>query len=442
MAVTDAVAQELKNALRGLRKSPGFAAAAIVTLALGIGATAAIFSVVNAVLLTPLPYDAPERRVMVWSKWVNIEKTWVSSQDVLDYRERARTLIDVAFWANTAQNLTGAGEPVRLNVGLISANTFDVLGSRPLLGRAFSTDDEQVNGSPMAVLGYGVWSALFGGDRGIIGRRIVLNDVAVEVVGVMPEGFRLPTDFTADSTEPTALWRPLRLAKVNRGAHTFYAAAVLAPGETPATATAELQVITRQLMEQGEYDRQMRFTAFAVGLDQEIRGEQRYAMSLLMGAVGFLLLIACVNVANLLLVRGDARVREIAVRTAMGASPAQLARQLFTESVVLAIAGAVLGLALGAVSLRVLTAVDPTSLPPLAPVDLDLTVMTFTLLLAGVTTVMFGLAPAVRALRVDLVDALREGGQHATASRGRLRLRAFWLRAKRRWPWCSSSAPA
>ena len=424
MSVTDALRQDVKGALRGLWKSPGFAVAALVTLSLGIGATSAIFSVVKAVLLTPLPYDAPEQRVMVWSKWVSFDKTWVSSQEVFDYRELARTMTDVAFWANTSQNLTDAGEPVRLTVGLVSANTFDVLGTRPLLGRTFTADDDRPNGPPVAVLGYGLWEAQFGGDRALIGRRIMLNDVPVEVIGVMPEGFRLPTDFTQDAAEPTQLWRPLRLGPVNRVArHTFYAAAVLAPGQTPETATAELRAITQRLTEQGAYPPQMQFTAFAVGLDQEIRGELRPAMWLLMGAVGFLLLIACVNVANLLLVRGDARVREMAVRTAIGASPTRLVRQLFTESVVLAIAGAVLGLGLASVALRVLTSVDPTSLPPLAPVRLDMTVIAFTLLLAVVTTLLFGLAPALRTLHVDLVESLREGGQNATVGNRRQRLR-------------------
>ena len=425
MSVNDALRQDVTGALRGLWKSPGFALAALMTLALGIGATSAIFSVVKAVLLTPLPYDAPEQRVMVWSKWVSFEKTWVSSQEVFDYRELARTMTDVAFWANTSQNLTEAGEPVRLTVGLVSANTFEVLGTRPLLGRTLTADDDRPNGPPVAVLGYGLWDAQFGGDRTLVGRRIMLNDVSVEVIGVMPEGFRLPTDFTADAAEPTALWRPLRVgpSNLNRTAHTFYAAAVLAPGQTPETATAELRAITSRLTEQGAYDRQMQFTAFAVGLDQEIRGELRPAMWLLMGGVGFLLLIACVNVANLLLVRGDARVREMAVRTALGASPTRLGRQLFTESVVLAIAGAVLGLGLAFVALGVLTSVDPTSLPPLAPVRLDMTVIAFTLLLAVVTTLLFGVAPAVRTLQVDLGESLREGSQHATVGSRRQRLR-------------------
>jgi predicted permease len=421
----DALRQDVTGAIRGLWKSPGFAVAALVTLALGIGATSAIFSVVKAVLLTPLPYDAPEQRVMVWSKWVSFDKTWVSSQEVFDYRERARTMTDVAFWGNTSQNLTDAGEPVRLTVGLVSANTFDVLGSRPLLGRSFSADEDRPNGPPVAVLGYGLWQAQFGADRSLIGRRIMLNDVAVEVIGVMPEGFRLPTDFTQDAAEPTALWRPLRVGpgNLNRAVHNFYSAAALAPGQTPATATAELRTITQRLTEQGAYPAQMQFTAFAVGFDQEIRGELRPAMWLLTGAVGFLLLIACVNVANLLLVRGDARVREMAVRTAIGAAPARLVRQLLTESIVLAIVGGVMGLGLASVALRVLTSVDPASLPPVAPVRLDLTVIAFTLVLAIATTLLFGLAPALRTRRVDLVESLREGGHNATVGSRRLRLR-------------------
>jgi putative ABC transport system permease protein len=425
MSMTGELRRDATGAIRGLWQSPGFAAAALLTLSLGIGATSAIFTVVRAVLLTPLPYDAPEQRVMLWSKWVSFEKTWVSSQEVFDYRALARTMTDVAFWANTSQNLTEAGEPVRLTVGLVSANTFDVLGTRPLLGRALTADDDRPNAPPVAVLGYGLWDAQFGGDRSLIGRRILLNDVAVEVIGVMPEGFRLPTDFTADAAEPTALWRPLRIGPSNlsRTNHQFFAAAVLAPGQTAATATAELQAITERLTEQGAYDRQMRFTAFAVGLDQEIRGALRPALWLLMGAVGFLLLIACVNVANLLLVRGDARVREMAVRTALGASPKRLMRQLFTESVVLASAGAMLGVGLASVALQMMTSVGPTSLPPLAAVRLDVTMIAFALLLAVVTTLLFGLAPALRTLHVDLVESLREGGQNATVGHRRQRLR-------------------
>jgi putative ABC transport system permease protein len=427
MSVTDAVRQDVKGALRGLWKSPGFAIAALVTLSLGIGATSAIFSVVNAVLLTQLPYESPERRVMVWSKWVSFDKTWVSSQEVVDYRAMASTMTNVAFWTSSFQNLTGAGEPVRLAVGLVSANTLDVLGARPLLGRMFTTEEDRPNGPPLAVLSHAVWQAQFAGDPAIVGRKIVLNDVPVEVIGVMPQDFRLPTDFNVDAAEPTQLWRPVQIdsTNLNRGNHGFYAAAVLAPGQSAATATAELEAIAARLTEQGQYPPAMQFSAFAVGLDDEIRGEVRPAMWLLMGAVGFLLLIACVNVANLLLVRGDARLREMAVRTAMGAAPRRLVRQLFTESVVLAVLGAAVGLALAAAALQVLTTVDPTSLPPLAPVGLDSTVIVFTLVLSVVTTLVFGLAPALRTLHVNLVESLREGGQNATLGGRRQRLRGL-----------------
>jgi putative ABC transport system permease protein len=426
MSVTDALGQDVRGALRGLRKSPGFATAALVTLALGIGATSAIFSVVNAVLLTPLPYDTPERRVMVWSKWVSFDKTWVSSQEVVDYRNMSETLTAVGMWTSVFQNLTDAGEPVRLNVGLVSANTFDVLGARPLLGRMFTEDEDRPNGPPLAVLGYPLWQAQFAGDPAIIGRKVMLNDVPVEVIGVMPQGFRLPTDFNVDAAEPTQLWRPVQVDSTNltRGNHGFYAAAVLAPGQSAASATSELQAIARRLTEQGQYPPAMQFSAFAVGLDDEIRGEVRPAMWLLMGAVAFLLLIACVNVANLLLVRGDARLREMAVRTAVGAAPRRLVRQLFTESVVLALAGAVLGLALAAGALRLLVSIDPTSLPPLAPVQLNVTVIAFTVVLAIITTLLFGVAPALRTLHVNLVESLREGGQNATVGGRRQRLRS------------------
>src|SRR5688572_278146 len=252
----------------------------------------------------------------------------------------------------------------------------------------------------------------------------MLNDVPVEVIGVMPDGFRLPTDFNVDAAEPTQLWRPVQVdsTNLNRGNHGFYAAAVLAPGESAASASSELNAIASRLTEAGQYPPAMQFTAFAVGLDEEIRGELRPAMWLLMGAVAFLLLIACVNVANLLLVRGDARLREMAVRTAIGAAPERLVRQLLTESVVLAVLGAALGLLLAAAGLRVLMTVDPTSLPPLAPVRLDGTVVAFTLILGVVTTLVFGLAPALRTLRLNLVESLREGrSETVTGQRQHLR---------------------
>ena len=419
----DSFRQDVTGAIRGLIKSPGFAAASLITLALGIGATSAIFSVVKAVLITPLPYASPERTVQIFTRWTAFEKTWLANAEVVDFRNMAKTVTAIASWNSGQQNLTGDGEPIRIGVGFVTANTFDVLGVRPLLGRVITEQEDGPNGPQVAVLGYPIWQARYGGDPNVIGRRLMINDVPVEVIGVMPQGFRLPTDFNDDAAEPTQLWRPIQwdMSQLARN-HGYYGVATLAPGQSAASVTEELRAICKRLTEQGLYPPAMQFSAFAVPLDEEIRGGIRPAMWLLMGAVGFLLLIACANVANLLLVRGDARLREMAVRTAIGAAPDRLVRQLLTESVVLALMGALLGLGLAAIGLRVLMTVDPTSLPPLAPVRLDWPVVAFTLVLGVITTIVFGLVPALRTLRVNLVDSLREGGQ-STVGGHRQRLR-------------------
>jgi predicted permease len=390
----DAIRQDVTGAIRGLIKSPGFAAASLITLALGIGATSAIFSVVKAVLMTPLPYAEPDTRVQLFARWVSFDKTWLSNQEIVDFRRMAKTMTAVGGWTTGQQNLTGDGEAVRVGVGFVTANLFDVLGARPLLGRGISEAEDMPEGAQVAVLGYPLWQSRYGGDAAVVGRTLMINDVPVQIIGVMPEGFRLPTDFTDDAAEPTQLWRPIQwdMANLVRGSHGFFGAGVLAPGQSAATVTAELHAIATRLTEQGEYPLQMKFTAFALPLDEEIRGSIRPAMFLLIGAVGFLLLIACANVANLLLVRGDARLREMAVRTAVGAAPDRLVRQLLTESVVLSLLGAMLGLALASLGLRVLMTVDPTSLPPLAPVRLDMTVVLFIDFIAEREQVAFGFA--------------------------------------------------
>ena len=422
----DGIRQDLLGGVRGLLRTPGVTLAALVTLALGIGATSAIFTVVKAVLLAPLHYAQPDTRVMLWSRWVSFDKTWLSEQEILDYRRLATTLTAVAGWNSGQQNLTGDGAPERVGVGFVTANTFDVLGAHPLLGRTIAPAEDVANAAPVAVLGYGLWQTRYGGDPAVVGRRLQLDDQPVEIVGVMPEGFRLPTDFTEEAAEPTQLWRALQIDEANaqRGSHGLYGAAQLAPGVTATAASQELAALTAAMTAEGLYPEAMRFSAFATPLDEEIRGAVRPAMWLLMSAVACLLLIACANVANLLLVRGDARIREMAVRSAIGATTERLVRQLLTESVVLALVGAALGLGLAAAGIRALIALDPTSLPPLTPMALDGTVVAFTFTLAVVTTLVFGLVPALRTLRINLVESLREGSQQATASGSRQRLRS------------------
>ena len=422
----DDVRHDLVSGVRGLARTPVVTATALLTLTLGLGAATALFTVVKAVILAPLPYADPGSRVMVWSRWVSFDKTWLSELEVLDYRRQAATLPDVAAWSTGAANLTGDGDAQRVGVGQLTANTFDVLGARPLLGRGLTPGDDLPGAAPVAVLGHRLWQTRYGGDPALIGRRITLDDRPVEVVGVMPEGFRLPTDFTEDAADPTELWQalPLDPATAERGSHGLYAAAVLAPGATAVTASDELTRITADLTAQGLYPPAMRFSAFATPLEDEVRGPVRQALLLLSGAVVCLLLVACANVANLLLVRGDGRVREIAVRTALGATADRLLRQLLVESLLLGVTGAVLGLGVAAAAVRALLALDPASVPPLTPIGLDLGVVAFAAGLAIVTTLLFGLLPALRARRVHLVEALRDGGPQATAGLGRHRLRA------------------
>ncbi len=417
--------QDVRYALRGLRRSPGFAAAAIVTLALGMGATTAIFSVIRAVLLAPLPYAEPDRRVMVWSRWTSFDKTWLSTGEVDAFRRRVPSFEAVAAWETDRANLTGEGEPVRLGIALVTANTFETLGASPLLGRGFTAEEDAPGGPPVAVLSYGLWQNRFGGDPAVLGRAIELDGAPRRVVGVMPRGFALPTDFTVDATEPSELFLPERIdpMQLSYGNHGLYGAAKLKRGATAKGATAELKTLAANLTSEGLYPREMRFEAFAVPVEEEVRGGARRALTLVFGAVGFLMLMACANVANLLLSRAEGRQREIAVRSAIGAGQARLTRQLLTESFVLAAAGAALGLAIAWAGVRIIAARGTAGLPALAPIGIDSGMLAFAAVLTVATTFVFGFAPALQTLRLNLTEALRDGagGQSAGTKRASLR---------------------
>jgi putative ABC transport system permease protein len=419
----ETVTQDLRYGARTLFRSSGFAAIAILTLALGIGANAAIFSVVNAVLLRPLPWSEPDRAVMIWSRWTAFDKTWVATGEVVDYRKRSRTLQEVATWSDGQVNLTGEGEPERVSAANVSANTFSTLGVVPMIGRTFTAQEDLPNGPRLVVFGFSLWNRRYAGDASIVGRSVLINGNPYEVVGVMPPGFVLPTDF--QNPEPTQLWMPLQMdpAATDHGSHGLYAAGRLKPGATVRLASDELHGIARAMTQEGLYPVQMQFDTVVLSLVDEVVGSVRQSIWLLFGAVGFLLLIACANVANLLLARAESRQREMAVRTALGAGAGRVVRQLLTESLVLTGASAITGLGLAYGCVRLVAWWNPASIPRVAGVTVDLRVLLFTAVVALVTSVIFSLAPALRALRLDLTDSLKDGGQSASSGGARQRFR-------------------
>ena len=415
--------QDIRFGFRTLARNPAFAYIAVLTLALGVGANAAIFSVVNAVLLRPLPWSEPDRAVMIWSRWTAFDKTWVSDGEVNGYRAQSRTLADVGAWSDGQVNLTGDGEPERVPAGFVTANLFSVLGSSPVKGRVFLPQEDVPKGPNVVMLGFGLWVRRYAADPNVVGRTIQINGSPYQIVGIMPSEFALPTDF--QDPAPSALWIPIQwnATSTDHGSHGYYAAARLKPGVTLEQARTDLHALAQTWTEQGLYPRQMQFDTVTLSLRDEVVGGIRRTLWLLFGAVGFLLLIACANVANLLLARAEARQREMAVRTALGAGGWRVVRQLLTESLVLAAISAIAGLLLAIVGVRALTAWNPSSIPRVSGATVDWRVLVFTMGLALVTTVIFSLAPAARILRADLTDSMKEGSANATTGGGRRRFR-------------------
>jgi predicted permease len=417
---------ELRHAVRRLLRAPGFTALAAGTLALGIAAGTAIFSLADAVVLAPLPYHDPAGRVMVWNRWRGFDKTWVNTAEMRAYDERCRSLAAVTHWGIDSRNLTGDGDAVRVAIGLITANGFDVLGARPLLGRGFTPDEDRPEGPRVAVLGHALWQGRFGGDPAAVGRLIQLDGEPHQIVGVMPPGFALPTDYTEDAAEPTQIYVP-RAPEADEltefGNHGDYGAAVLAPGATVARATEELREATRQLTAEGKYDTRTNHTAFAVSLPDEILGPQRPAVYVTAGAALLLLLIACANVASLLLAQGAVRQRELALRAAVGGGRGRLVGQQLLEGLALALVGALVGLPLAQAILRLLAATVTANVPRAAAAAVDPRAVVFAVALAAATTLVFALVPALQSMRADLTGALREGGHRSSGGASHRRWR-------------------
>jgi putative ABC transport system permease protein len=410
--------QDLRYAVRLLAKSPTFSLIAILTLALGIGANTAIFSVVNAVLLRPLAFRDPSRLVLVAEK-SPFPTISTSYENYLDWRDQSHSFESLEATRGTTITLSGAGQPERLTARMATAKLFPLLGVDAILGRTFREDEDRPGGAPVVVLSYGLWQRHFGGSRDVLGKSVNLDSNPYIIVGVMPSGFEVlqPADVFfpfhpwAHTLPDDRNWHPGILA-IGR----------LTPGVTREQARTEMVGITKRLEEQYPiYNTGTR--ADVVFLQEQMVQNVRPALVLLLGAVSFVLLIACANVANLLLARAAAREREVAIRTSMGATRGRVIRQLLTESVLLSLAGGILGLLIAWASLGPLLKLSADTVPQAFAVGLDPYVLLFTLGVSILTGLLFGLAPALRTSKTDLRGSLNEGSRGSTAGPGHLRLR-------------------
>jgi predicted permease len=415
--------QDVRHGVRSLAKNRAVAAVTIATLALGIGANTALFSVVNAVLLRPLPHDHPDRIVVVWRTTPSSPENPHAPADFLDLQRDSRSFESIAAVRGRALDLVaGAGEPQRLTAAEVTPAFFDVFGTPAALGRSLRADRDRP-GDRLVVLSSASWERVFGADPSVIGRSLRFGSVPLTVIGVMPKSFAWPQAaeawVLADRPVPESPL-PVDDLEAKRGLSYFQVVARLKPAVTRAQAQAELDGIGRRLAEAFPDNNKDR-GYLVVPLQEQLTGRMRTSLLTLLGVVGLVLLIALANVANLLLARGVGRQREMAIRASMGASPARLVRQLLVESIVLGLAGGLAGLALAALGTDLLLRMVPGDLPRSGDIQIDGGVLSFTLALSVSAGLLFGIAPALAAARAEPLDALRSGGRAATASGRRLR---------------------
>src|SRR5688572_26992521 len=380
----DRLLQDLRFAYRRLLSRPGLTTAAVLTLALGIGANTAVFSLVRGVLLEPLPYAEAQHLVMIWKPGFDSDQTWLSRREWTEYSRATRSFEHLAAYTVTPANLTEGSEPERVNAGVVTGNMFDALGVAALQGRPFSAAEDVAGKDDVVVIGYDLWQRRFGGAPDLVGQTIRVNGRVRTVVGIMPPEFRLPLDYREE--RPTELWVPLAVDQSNPGDwgdRSYFLVGRLRAGVSAAAATADIRAVGKEWERLGYIRNDDRgLDRDAIPLDRLLTASLKPALLILYGAVGFILLIACANVTNLLLARSDARRRDVATQAALGATRSRIARELMLESGMLAMAGTVLGIMLAYGGLKATLALSPVNLIRMRAITVDAQVLGFSALLA------------------------------------------------------------